>query len=565
MKTKTTFLQRTCMTALAIGAAATAITLAPIATQAQLVVWSTTNFVDDPIGPYGALVDFQGGENVGLNIVTPGESGGSSQAMEVTFTPNQPNINFQTTSVPYPISGNTNVFLANYTLSFDLQISGTNNLSPASGLQISLFPNQAGANGYAVFGPNLLLPTTDTNIFYAGVGYQHYSIPLSSFNNGLGTNYINIVTNLSFGFGDVAYPANLGGVAVTNDIANLQITLNTSPPPPPHPIMSVVPAQQRGLRIFQQASDAVYTQEGFATVDFNQSWVGLATPSTPVSYAITFQDFDTVANYTMNVQFVSGVQPTTGVGPYIVYNNPNDFLWRISSGGGTSGFTTSIAFKTNSAANINGGETNVLLATMATTSTNGRGTWTLTFTTETNGTVTAPDGTTGSFVLDPNAAAQFANPMVVCLGTSAGAIGGYGQFTDISKIAITNVGGLNEIDDFTTDTHLDTNVWDTTFSRDAGSVILVASTPSYWVNWNIPDDGYGLETKASLNGGTNVWFSPDYYGSGTGSSSSTPTLMGPTLKWTLIPSECLPTVDGTVGGTPSPNAFFRLSSPPPTQ
>ena len=153
----------------------------------------------------------------------------------------------------------------------------------------------------------------------------------------------------------------------------------------------------------------------------------------------------------------------------------------------------------------------------------------------------------------------------IFFGTSAGATGGFGQFTDISKIAVTNVGGLNENDDFTSETNLDLTVWDPSFSRDAGSVILVSSAPSYWANWNIPDDGFGLETKAGLTGGTNVWFSPNYYGSGTGSTNSTPILMGTTLKWTLVPSGCLPTVDGTVGGTRSPNAFFRLSSPPPSQ
>jgi hypothetical protein len=30
----------------------------------------------------------------------------------------------------------------------------------------------------------------------------------------------------------------------------------------------------------------------------------------------------------------------------------------------------------------------------------------------------------------------------------------------------------------------------------------------------------------------------------------------------LIPTNCLPTADGTVGGPLSPNAFFRLFSPP---
>jgi hypothetical protein len=559
MKTKTTLLQRTCVTALAIGAATIAITLAPTVTHAQLVVWSTTNFVDDPLGPYGAFVDFQGGENVAVNIVTPGEGGAGSQALEITFNPNQPNINLQTTTVPYPLSGNTNLFLANYTLSFDMKVSGAINMSPATGLQLSLFPNQAGANGYGVFGPNLLLPNTDTNVFIAGTGYQHYAISLGSFKNSGVTN-ITTTTNFSFGFGDVAYPANLGGVPITIDIDKLQITMTTNPPPPPRPTIGVLPAK-RGLRVFQQASDAVYTQEGMATADFNQSWVGLATPSTPVRYAITFQDFDTVANYTINVQFV----PNAGTGPYAVYNADNDFLWTIRSGGGASGFTTAVAFKTNSPANVNGFETNIVVAPMATTSTNGRGTWTLTFTTDTNGTVTAPDGTSASFVLDPNMTAQFADPLTIFFGTSAGATGGFGQFTDISRIAVTNVGGLNENDDFTSETNLDPTVWDPSFSRDAGSVILVSSTPSYWVNWTIPDDGFGLETKACLNSGTNVWFSPDYYGSGTGSTNSTPTLMGTTLKWSWIPRGCLPTVDGTVGGTPSPKAFFRLSSPPPSQ
>jgi hypothetical protein len=561
MKTKTTFVQRICMGALAIGAATMTLMLAPTVTRAQLVVWSTTNFVYDPLGTYGAFVDFQGGENVAVNIVTPGEGGGNSQALEITFDPNQPNINLQTTTVPYPCSGNTNAFLANYTLSFDMKISGVINLSPAGGIQISLFPNQNGANGYGVFGSNLLLPNTDTNVFTAGTGYQHYSISLGSFKNSGVT--IATTTNFSFGLGDVAYPANLGGVPITIDIDNLQITMATNPPAPPRPSMHVLPAK-RGLRVFQQASDAVYTQEGIATEDFNQSWVGLATPSTPVKYAITFQDFDTVANYAMNIQFTPNAG-TPPYGPYAVYNANDDLVWTIRSGGGTSGFTTALAFKTNSPANVNGFETNIVVAPLTTTSTNGRGTWTLTFTTDTNGTVTAPDGTSASFVLDPNMTAQFVDPLTIFFGTSAGATGGFGQFTDISKIAVTNVGGLNESDDFTSETNLDPTVWDPSFSRDAGSVILVSSAPSYWANWTIPDDGFGLETKAGLNGGTNVWFSPNYYGSGTGSSNTPPTLMGTTLKWTWVPNGCLPTVNGTVGGAPSPNAFFRLSSPPPSQ
>jgi hypothetical protein len=281
-----------------------------------------------------------------------------------------------------------------------------------------------------------------------------------------------------------------------------------------------------------------------------------------VSYSITFADFDTVAGYTMNVQFAPGASPSD---PYGVYNGNNDFLWTITSGGGTSGFTTAIAYKTNSPSNIPAGETNVVLATTATTCTNGRGTWTLTFTSDTNGTVTAPSGVVGSFILDPNVPAEFANPVTILFGTSpaGGAPAGYGQFTDLGRLAISNVVDGAEFDDFTQDASLNTGLWDPGFSVKAGSVIQVSTNTPYWLNWSSSDEGYGLGTKASLTGGTNVWFTPNYYGNGV--TITGPTQMGPSLKWALIPSECMPTVDGTQGGPVSPTAFFRLSNPPPTQ
>ena len=533
-------------------------------THAQTVVWSTTNFVFDTYGAYGAINEFVGPDNLAMNILTPGE-GTNDLMLEVSFDPVQSNINFQTTTLPYAAYGNTNAFLANYFLSFDMQVTG-NNISPAGGVQISLFANQTGPSAFAVFGPNLLLPGTVTNVFTAGTGYQHYSFSLGSFKD----NNFNVnATNFSFGFGFVSYPADVTAHEVI-DFGNIQIVMTNTPPPPPRPTLTIKPAQP-GLRIFGKASDAVYTQEGIGTVDNgtpNQSWLG-STAGSPATYSISFLDFDTVAGYTMNVQLAPGA----GSGnPYGVYQGANDLLWTITSAGGTSGFTTAVAYKTNSPANIIGGETNVLLARMTTTSTNGLGTWTLSFTSDTHGTVTAPDGTTGSFDMAADAAALFANPLTVLFGTSAGATGGYGQYVDIGQISITNVAGINEFDDFTKDSALNTTLWDPNFSRDnpgfgadAGSVFVVSSNkPSYWVNWTLPDNGYGLETKASLSGGTNVWFSPNYYGSGTGATNSIPSLMGQSLKWTLVPAGTLPTVDGTVGGPAASSAFFRMAHPAPS-
>jgi hypothetical protein len=250
MKIERPLFYRAFAAALAIGAAA--ITLLPTATHAQLVVGSTTNFVDDPLGTYGAgPVDFAGGENVTSSIVTPGEGGGSSQAWEISFNPGSP-INFQTAGVSYPLSGNSYASLADYTLSFDMQVTGAN-ASPANGLQISLFENQT-PSGYSVFGPNLLVPSTATNVFVAGAGYQHFSFPLNSFinNNRFDVNFTD-ATNFSIGIGYVNYGAGLGVSTETLDIDNLQITMLETALPT---INRVFP---NGLYQFQATNTLLFT------------------------------------------------------------------------------------------------------------------------------------------------------------------------------------------------------------------------------------------------------------------------------------------------------------------
>jgi hypothetical protein len=553
MKNKLYSLSRACAAVLALGAAGAF--LAPVGAQAQLVVWSATNFVDDVVGSYGAFVDFQGGENVSTSIVTPGEGGGNSQAWEVSFNPSQPNINFQTTGIPYPASGNTNIFLGAYTLSFDMQVTG-NDISPASGLQLSIFENQANASGYAVFGANLLLPNTATNVFTANVGYQHYSIPLSSFKNSNIT--IASATSLSMGIGYVSYPAGLTAPTETIDIANLEITMKTNAPPPPPPVLGIAKAKP-ALRVFNQDSTHTYNQEGFSTMDVNQSWVGLASPANPVSYSLTVAPFPAVNGYQISVQFVEN---GTDGNPYGVYAGPNALVWNITAN--SAGFTTSVAWKTNAP---NAGTQSTELS-LTTTSTNGAGTWTLAFTSDTAGTVTAPDGTVGAFTIqDPTATSDFGNPMVVDFGVVPNSTAAYGAFVDFLNIGITNVADGNEYDDFTQDTSFNTTLWNSGFSLNNNPPSVIQVPPgntNFWVTWTGASDGYGLETKASLIGGTNTWFSPGYYGNGM-YTNSIPTLMGGTTNWVLIPGGTLPTTDGVPGDPVGSTAFFRLANPPPAQ
>ena len=110
-----------------------------IAAHAQLVVWSTTNFLYDPVGPYGTSNQFGDTSLPTLSIVDPGIDGPGSHAMELKWNQDGSFINFQSAGISYPASGNTNVFLANYTLSFDMKVTGVDAGPYPQGFQISIF------------------------------------------------------------------------------------------------------------------------------------------------------------------------------------------------------------------------------------------------------------------------------------------------------------------------------------------------------------------------------------------------------------------------------------------
>jgi hypothetical protein len=555
-------------------------------THAQTVVWhddfdqfqAGANSTD---GSYGRIAYNFAGAGVGNPVVMIANAGGPDTlpgdpsythtnycAFIFTSTNTQPPLplNFGWDINSIAADGNTNTTLRAYTLSFDIAVQGDgiNGLGGFVGPICYVF-GQSAAGSYSsgeYYGNG-----AQTNIsagFFPppGTGWVHVDMPMVTFGSANASQLNTTSAAFSFGFG--AYMAGLTSINQQEiDVANVEITMSTPPPLPP-PTMTLVPAKP-GLRVFAQDHTATYNQEGFGTVDLNQSWVGVATPANPVSYSITIADFDTVNNYTLYAQFVQNADPGN---PYGVYFGNNALVWQITHQ--DSGFTTQVDWKTNAPA---AGQNNNALPLLTTTSTNGRGTWTLTFTNDTDGTVTAPDGTSGSFSLpnDPGFLSDFANPLIIDFGTAPNNVGGYGQWITYSKIAITNVIDGNEFDDFTKDDVLNTGLWNPGFSlnsagaNNGGSVFQISTNTPYWVNWTIPDDGFGLEVNASVNGGANTWFSPNYYGSGVGVMNTSPQQMGLGLKWTLIPSACLPTVDGTVGGTPSRTGFFRLSNPPPTQ
>ncbi|MGA2554694.1 MAG: hypothetical protein ABSG04_00260 [Verrucomicrobiota bacterium] len=533
-----------------------AISVLTTAAHAQLVI-AGDNFDADPLGSYGGVAwNFNGTVgNPQVMITFDNPEGTNTQNCAFTFDTStgfvSGGMNLGWRTAWLTATGNTNASLSDYSLVFDLAVVGVDfgTLGGYEGITVGAVGNFGGIyyreNAYSNFPASGFPP--------AGTGYKHFAIPLTGFSKvGGSSTYTPTDTNFSFQIG--IYVPNYTYFGIEEiDIANLALTMITNAPPPPPPTMTILPAKP-GLRVFGQNAVQTYNQEGFGTVDENQSWVGVATPSKPVSYSIDIQDFDTVPGYTLYVQFLQNGGP---VNPYIVYYGTNAFVWSITAN--PAGFTTAANWKTNAPT---GNEVNNAFS-MTTTSTNGRGTWTLTFTNDTNGTVTAPDGSRTNFVLDTNMTAQFVNPLDIMFGTAPNATTGFGQYIDISKIVITNVSGLNEYSDFTTNATFDTTQWTAAFSLDANSVYQVSTNTPLWVNWTVPDAGYGLGTVPSLRNASIPWYTPGYYSGVT--ITLTPVRMGTSKVWVLYPSACLPTVDGTPGGTPSPSAFFRLSNPPPTQ
>ena len=459
-------------------------------------------------------------------------------------------------------TGNTTTELRGYLLSFDIAVQGDgmNSLGGFVGPILYVFgQDAAGTYSSGEYYGNGAQTNFGAAWFPApGTGWTHVDMYMGSFGTA-NAGPLNVLEP-AFSFGIGAYMAGLTVVGQEEiDIANLEIKMSTNLPPLAAPSIGMTRGEP-GLRVFDQDSTQPYNQEGFGTQDPNQSWVGVASPTHPVSYAYTIKDFDTVDGFTLFVQFAQNAGPGD---PFGVYNAQNAFVWTIVHN--SAGFTTSIDWKTNAPAS---GQPNNVIA-LATTSTDGRGTWMLVFTNDTDGTVYCPDGTTGSFTLpnDPTWLADFANPLTIDLGIAPENVpGGWGQYITFSRIAITNVVDGDEIDECTQNTALRTDLWNTGFSFNNNPPSVIQVMPgSLWVTNSIPDNGYGLGTKASLNAGTNVWFTPNYYGSGVGATTSIPTVMGAKARWTLIPAECLPTTDGTVGGPVSPTGFFRISNPAPSQ
>ncbi|MGA2685845.1 MAG: hypothetical protein ABSF51_12410 [Verrucomicrobiota bacterium] len=328
-------------------------------------------------------------------------------------------------------------------------------------------------------------------------------------------------------------------------------------PPPNVSIQKSSPA----LRIFAGSSINTYDREQLTSLDHNQSWVG---GTYPVSYSYTLKSFPTIPSGSV-FRFHIFLVPVNNAGgnsfsnnEYIEYQANND-LWLNVNATNPTNVWADVAFKTN-LPNANPND----LVTL--TNSTAVGTWTLAFNSATSGTVTAPGGASANFTLPDGAtiAADFGNPLVAFFGVQPDSGYGEGQYVDVAKISTVGVAapGVAINDDFTSDTSINTNIWDVSNSANPASLVLATSNSPWWVYWTTPAFGFGPATKADIGNSSIPWKSPYYYANYV--TNGAPTQEANNI-WFLLNSSYLPTVNGLSNGPASPNAFFLVTKPPPAQ
>jgi len=317
----------------------------------------------------------------------------------------------------------------------------------------------------------------------------------------------------------------------------------TTPPPPTlSKLQSVVPA----LRIFAGTTTETYDRQNIATVSQSASWVN----NNPSTISVTFSNFP-IANqgYEFHIFLIptntlpSGYNGNPYGNTFVDWDAPVVAALRIV--GNSTNVSTTFSYKTNLA----GGNPNIVLANIGGA---GIGTWSLRFNSATSMTLTPPagSGSATNFSMDSASAAYFSNPLVAYFGVQPNVTTGEGQYVDVTEI---NVGPAGVDDHFSADSALDSGTW-TPIAVSTNSIWIAGTGTGgkYWLNWTIPDIGFGLEESTNLAGGTG-WVLPSFFN---GHTQSPVQLLEGNARWALIPTNCVP---------PNPKSlFFVLRNPPVT-
>jgi hypothetical protein len=424
----------------------------------------------------------------------------------------------------------------------------------------------------------------NTNIAVGNTNWTHLIVPLNPANSDQ-NNFQGILIGAdtaSYAASEFVGPAKLyvDNIEFKGPLTSLKI------PAPTLSVQKVTP----GLELYAGSIVNTYDRSDLVTVDQNQSWIGGA--GYPVSYAFSLLSYP---NNNIN-QTMLELIPVNSLNGNATYGNEyGDYqagngLWLVIAPNGGGAVTAAVEWKTNYP-NANPG-----IGTLGTTNYNPNwepllitnstaiGNWLLKFNSATTGSLTPPGGTPQNFTIaDPNAASDFANPVIAQFGNQPNSTAGEGLYETWGYIGVTNVEDGNEYEDFTHESSdllpNEVSGYNTTPSGEFNTansanqasqimaIIIRTNADLYAVSWTTPEGLYtNLVTSTNLLlAPATHWVAPTYYSSGADDVAprGSPEPEGNNLV-EIIPADNAATVNGQPGGPIAPNAFFLLTTQPPS-
>ena len=284
-------------------------------------------------------------------------------------------------------------------------------------------------------------------------------------------------------------------------------------PAEPPTIKSMVKASGLGgVQIIMDDNSSQYEREAIVTPSGDGSHAWALQGNYPVSYSFTITNFPDAkihGGFEAHMYFVNADTAGGVTGWNATYGgvdwNATDLLKFAVENNAAGGVIAHIDWKTN----LPGANplTNALYHPVSVNGPTAIGTWTLTFTSATDGTVTGPGITATNFTLPAEAVANNFSPAgdYVQFGMfkNDGANNGHnnqaaGIFGQVQMVA----GGNTVFDDTFPGPNLTANyAWrKTTSSGGASSVQWVPPGIAYWLTWSMPDDGFEAYVAGTVNG-----------------------------------------------------------------
>lgn len=462
------------------------------------------------------------------------QSNANSGALEVSLPFNITNnqaVWFGTFHNAYGYDGTTIYDGTKFTnITFDVHVDPSSPLSPNGDfgvLQVGLV-RQNWPNG-GTFDPNSpTIPASATN------GWVRLSQTIDQTGAGL-----DAVAGVDFKYTSYSgYPTN----PITFWIDNLDVHVSSTKTPPPT-LSPTLTRSTPGLNLFSSGSNGDQYQRTNLKLQSNagNTWIGA---SGPVTYSLTitnFPDGTLYPGYQAHIMLTTGAAGSNETTPD--YADPNLVFLDIHENPNGTAYAA-FRYKTNEP------NANTMVYGVGTLGTVGSsnilGTWSMTFSQNTNITVTSPDGETLHTNITSDAAALFADPMNVYFGGQPNSPANFGQSVVLSSVSIT--GNSTPVqDNFLADKgQLDTNsVWSVVAGDPTTVQLMLPDPAALWVKWSLPDSGFGLQ-------GTTNLANPSSWVTLTGPDSS----VGPLLSFISAGSRMVYLPSSVIGTNRS--GFFRL-------